>query len=196
MQKRRYNVRRISASELMFTPPEGAAEYKREDYKILCKSTPIPIYKIPSNLLFKQYRPGWRRPTLWCGWAVGEEKLLELVQTNYPHRVLRNNSSKTVQRLNTVMELPSIINEEFKVPEKFRERVMVTEVWNSQGEMCLALVVGNNFMNIIGKGEIALISKAFFDGEPPGWSLCTARWRWTRQPMTVAERKLRRTQFL
>ncbi len=118
---------------------------------------------------------------MWCGWAVGEEKLLELVKAHYPHRVLRNNSNKTIQRLNTAMELPSIIYEEFNVPEKFRERVMVTEVWNSQGEMCLALVVGNNFMNIIGKEEIALISKAFFDGEPPGWSLCTARWRWTRQ---------------
>ncbi|KAK7460691.1 hypothetical protein VKT23_009406 [Stygiomarasmius scandens] len=170
------------ANRFLFTPPEGRRHYKDGDKPIVCSSTPISLWEIPSYLLKHPAIPGFHAPWLWCGW-YGKDRLFKVVEDHYPNDVAYNpwGAPATVK---TALKLAYIINREFDIPERFQKLVQVVDIALPNGKVDLGLAVGNNFRGLLPfkDGEcLEQVTQRLFEGMEPEWILDNYQWRWTPQ---------------
>ncbi|KAK7440419.1 hypothetical protein VKT23_017057 [Stygiomarasmius scandens] len=171
------NKPRQRSRKLLFTPPSGG-EYKVGDFDIICRSTPIPLYKIPRYLLQHPAIPGFHAPWLWCGWS-GTDYLFKLVETKYPDELVRDSWGE-VGIYESLFKLSYIVNKEFQIPEDFHRLVQVVDVALPDGQVDLGLVIGSNFEGLLpfDVDYLGRISRDLFDGREPEWMLDAYRWKW------------------
>ena len=108
------------------------------------------------------------------GWAVGEDKLFELVKREFPKIILYSEEDRKGEPIwESIFCLPDGIIADFSIPEELHECVQVSEVLRPDGVIHLALCVGDNRIGILRPqpGAIEKIAERFFNDEPPQWHL-------------------------
>ncbi|KAF4596859.1 hypothetical protein AB1N83_010787 [Pleurotus pulmonarius] len=165
-----------------FSPPNGPT-YEAGDEKQLCKETPIPLWDIHPCLLGSR-DPHFLPPMFHLGWAVGEEKLFELVKAEFPGWLLYSEEYNQGEVLSdSIFCLIDAIIQDFDIPKELHECLQVSEVLRPDGVIHLALCVGNNRIGILRPqpGAIDKIAKRLFNGEPPQWHLDPWYWQWKQK---------------
>lgn len=174
-----------------FSPPNGV-KYEEGDEKRLCSQTPIPLWDIPPYLLGSQ-DPHFLPPKFHLGWAVGEDKLLELAQREFPDYVMYSDWDKKGKVLwQSIFAMVDGIIHELDVPEELHDCVTISEVFRPDGSVHLALCVGDNRIGILRPqpGAIEQLAKRLFNDEPPQWYLDPRRWQWKqRAPCALSPSK-------
>ncbi|KAK7039264.1 hypothetical protein VNI00_010169 [Paramarasmius palmivorus] len=165
-------------SDLLFAPPDGRLKYQREDFQVVCRSTPLPFNELPCYLADQTFFDSIRPPWIWCGWRIGEKALFNLVETHYPKRV-RISGGRTLITP-TVFQLPKILFEELQIPDNAKHLIRIVDAANSEGQVDMALVIGNNYEGIIPPetGYIDRIKNMLFEGRDPEWYLGPNNWSW------------------
>ncbi|KAF7426690.1 hypothetical protein PC9H_009059 [Pleurotus ostreatus] len=165
-----------------FSPPNGTT-YQQGDEKQLCKKTPISIRDIHPCLLGSR-DPHFLPPTFHLGWAVGEDKLLELLIKEFPAYIQYSEpDGKGVPLWESIFCIVDGIIQDFNIPEELHECLEVADVLRPDGTIHLALCVGDNRIGILRPqpGAIDKIAERFFNGEPPQWHLDPIHWRWKQK---------------
>ncbi|KAJ8489959.1 hypothetical protein ONZ45_g13381 [Pleurotus djamor] len=166
---------------LKLAPPNGE-EYQASDRKLLCKSTPFPIWGIPRYFLGGDQVKHFFPPLFFLCWAVGKPKLLEICVKHYPEYVSRTHGSTGDIVADSVYSMEEGIFEEFGPSEEFRESLVIREVLLPDNSITLGLCIGDNRKGIIRPHDIIdRMAAKLFDGEMPAWHLSPANWQWRRK---------------
>ncbi|KAL4255258.1 hypothetical protein AB1N83_013224 [Pleurotus pulmonarius] len=179
---------------LPFTPPNGV-RYEKGDEKQLCTKTPIPLWEIDYRLLGGSQVPRLLPPMFHLGWPVGRDKLLELVQREFPELVLYTEADQKGEVLwDSIVYIPDGIIRDFNIPEELHECVQVSEVLHPDGTRQAALCVGDSRIGILrpNPGVIGQIAQRFFDGKDPQWYLDPWQWQWTRKVRILSPEEARK----
>ncbi|KAF8868185.1 hypothetical protein CPB85DRAFT_1366507, partial [Mucidula mucida] len=119
-------------AKIFFNLPNGR-NYGPGDFERVCRSSSLAFEDLPFYLWEEEDAiPGLTPPRLWYGWHFGEKGLLDLVQRQYPSRVLYNRYQEVCLMYTLMRVLPRIICEEFQLPAEFHHLVRVRDAARSR----------------------------------------------------------------
>ncbi|KIY64358.1 hypothetical protein CYLTODRAFT_493188 [Cylindrobasidium torrendii FP15055 ss-10] len=157
--------------------------YQRDDFRIVCKETPIPKDELPDYLAKRVNKGQWMPPLLWLGWRMGANDAIVLDLPNVQTRtILYTDGSPDYDPyydfrddLVTALQLSEAEQELFELHG-------ILDV-DQDGETSLILAVGNNNPGDMLSSElIQRIKEAGKIKEEPKWWLDEIAWYWVPGP--------------
>ncbi|KAJ8520779.1 hypothetical protein ONZ45_g2415 [Pleurotus djamor] len=150
-----------------------------KDYKILCKTTPIPIGQVPDYLLSGKATGGWLPPVLVLAWP-NQDHLVKIQREQFPDCTDSSyedpDSEPTEDLCASLCNMSARFARQFDIPRDGRMGIM--PIWNEKGEEVLALSVGDNDYGVVEQEKIEKLADVYFGGEMPGWYLQSGTWKW------------------
>ncbi|KIY61248.1 hypothetical protein CYLTODRAFT_495347 [Cylindrobasidium torrendii FP15055 ss-10] len=177
----------LTTTRLLFFPPNDFGHYEPEDYKQLCKATPIARDALPEYLFDCRPSRELLPPVLYLGWNMGSEADLTAFLLKYDPELV---SLKPTGGLtdDSLFELRYALHERFDISGAMADLLQMSSVWNERGEDVWALTVGGNYAgSCLPDDLIEKIGKEINKDEPSWW-LDEDDWYWQPGPETKAGR--------
>ncbi|KIY61246.1 hypothetical protein CYLTODRAFT_495345 [Cylindrobasidium torrendii FP15055 ss-10] len=168
---------------VLFLPPHNNDHYYPEDYKLLCKDTPVSMAALPDCLL--NCSPGVQHmpPMLWLGWNMGsEDDFFDYLAVHDPKSICVDKLNNNTRSLVSFFNFRDSLREKYELFGAKRTFFTLTPVLNERGETTWALIVGGNRRGCLPDEQIARLS-TYFEKEPSWW-LDNQCWYWKPGPHT------------
>ncbi|KAI0313972.1 hypothetical protein OF83DRAFT_485325 [Amylostereum chailletii] len=200
--------------DTLFAPADGK-HYTADDFARCCAQHPLsllPQYMIPSNS--KLHRP----PTVYYGYPVSKEKLMEVIEKEFPDAVVwdypepnsddeeeEEEEEEEEQASHTLAEsvlvpcpeetflsyeLLQAFAKRFNLPPAKVHALCIRAVASLEDDCEYILAMGSNHGGMIPKHICPVVLNTFdiSSDTKPRWYLDLVDWRWTRIPKSKSKR--------
>ncbi|KIY64638.1 hypothetical protein CYLTODRAFT_492963 [Cylindrobasidium torrendii FP15055 ss-10] len=181
-------------SRKLFSAPHKSGYYFSEDYKILCKSTPISKGALPSYLKTCNPRDISMPPKLWLGWNMGSEAdFFKYLDAHSPNSICYDDDDG--QRCPaSFCNFSRSLRKRCGISGANEALLEVAAVRNEHGEPTLALTVGCNQFGCLPDDCITKVTEYVQKGEASWW-LDIRSWHWQPGPDTDLGRRVQEGEF-
>ncbi|KAI0033927.1 hypothetical protein K488DRAFT_84475 [Vararia minispora EC-137] len=171
--------------EILFAPQDHRDHYTRADVIHISKQQPIPFDEVPAYLVGRP-TPTLTPPILWCGWRLGEEKLVKVAQRKLPDAVTYSDFTGEVHYVETLSNgrLESAIREACQIPEEYAHLVRIAMAvrpgtHRPRLDIDAVLSVGSTEAGVMPQDVWERVGHMFADGAEPEFHLDSWRWHWS-----------------
>ncbi|KAI0027815.1 hypothetical protein K488DRAFT_90433 [Vararia minispora EC-137] len=171
--------------EILFAPRDRRDHYTPADMIYISNQQPIPFDEVPAYLVGKP-TPTLTPPNLWCGWRLGEEKLVKVAQEKLPDSVTYDYLSGKVHYVETLANgrLESAIRQACQIPEEYAHLLCIAMAVRPgtdmpRVEVDAVLSVGSTEAGVMPQDVWERVGHMFADGAEPEFHLDSWRWFWS-----------------